>query len=141
MQCSDWFLLGATIRYAGSAINPVDSKFGIVCLGSRYLHSSVRAMLVLKPEGFTSCHMHVDKVTLLLTLLKCVMVLTGETDGSLRLEGGAGANNNTGRLEIFLDGRWGTVCRDSFGQVEGILACNQLGYASLLDSFTAEKLG
>lgn len=85
--------------------------------------------------------MHGDKVTLLLTLLKCVMVLTGETDGSLRLQGGAGANNNTGRLEIFLDGRWGTVCRDSFGRVEGILACNQLGYASLLDSFPTGKSG
>ena len=33
-----------------------------------------------------------------------------------------------GRLEIFHDGKWGTVCDDYFGKVEAMVVCRQLGY-------------
>ena len=33
-----------------------------------------------------------------------------------------------GRLEIFVNLQWGTVCDDSFGSAEAVVACSQLGY-------------
>ncbi len=34
----------------------------------------------------------------------------------------------SGRLEIYLNGGWGTVCRNGFGLTEARVACRQLGY-------------
>ncbi|XP_025100437.1 scavenger receptor cysteine-rich type 1 protein M130-like isoform X2 [Pomacea canaliculata] len=42
-----------------------------------------------------------------------------------------------GRLEIFHDGTWNTVCDDSFGQEEALVACRMLG----LNSTTAAAVG
>ena len=48
--------------------------------------------------------------------------------GMLRLINSAGiANNNTGRLEVFHDGVWGTVCDDGFGNTDAAVVCRQLG--------------
>ena len=32
-----------------------------------------------------------------------------------------------GRLEIYLDGRWGTICDENFGIREAEVACKQMG--------------
>ena len=47
--------------------------------------------------------------------------------GDLRLADGS---ENEGRLEIWRNGEWGTVCDDLFGSREADVACRQLGYAS-----------
>ncbi|XP_022111583.1 scavenger receptor cysteine-rich domain superfamily protein-like [Acanthaster planci] len=39
-----------------------------------------------------------------------------------------GFNGNEGRLEVFLDGEWGTVCGHSWGQPEATVACRQMGF-------------
>jgi hypothetical protein len=55
-------------------------------------------------------------------------------DGDLRLVGGPDVWE--GRLEVYHDGRWGTVCDDSFGSPDGQVACRQLGalgFQSLTD--------
>ena len=44
----------------------------------------------------------------------------------LRLAGGA--TNFEGRLEIFHNGKWGTVCDDRFRDVSAGVACRQLGF-------------
>ena len=44
----------------------------------------------------------------------------------LRLVGGR--TSREGRLEIKHNGVWGTVCDDSFSDVDASVACRQLGY-------------
>ena len=47
-------------------------------------------------------------------------------DGDLRIRGGD--SHNEGRLEIFHDNEWGTVCDDFFGRMDAKVACKQMGY-------------
>ncbi|CAC5402552.1 Neurotrypsin [Mytilus coruscus] len=60
--------------------------------------------------------------------VKCFINPPTEDQGKLRLVGGSSGNN--GRLEIKLYNEWGTVCDDSFANVEAAVACRQLGYCS-----------
>ena len=55
-------------------------------------------------------------------------LLIGE--GSIRLTGGV--SDNEGRLEVFFDGEWGSVCNRNWGRWSGTVACKDLGYESLV---------
>ncbi|XP_046573868.1 uncharacterized protein LOC124281912 isoform X2 [Haliotis rubra] len=47
-------------------------------------------------------------------------------DTTVRLVGGV--KNNEGRLEVKINGTWGTVCDDGFGRNDAKVACQMLGY-------------
>ena len=52
----------------------------------------------------------------------------GPAEESLRVADGN--SDKEGRLEIYHDGIWGTVCDDQFTTEDAIVACRQLGYSS-----------
>lgn len=49
-------------------------------------------------------------------------------DGRIRLKGGR--YSSLGRLEVYCNGHWGTVCDDLFGFNEANTVCQQLGYTN-----------
>ena len=49
------------------------------------------------------------------------------TDGDIRLVDGS--NELEGRVEVCVDGAWGTVCSDLWGSEEASIACRQLGFS------------
>lgn len=50
-------------------------------------------------------------------------------EGEIRLNRTYGSNNLwEGRVELFLDGEWGTICDDGSGSLDAQVVCYQLGY-------------
>ena len=50
------------------------------------------------------------------------------TNGHLRLRGGT--TSQEGRVEMCYERQWGTVCDNSWGNNDAIVACRQLGFSS-----------
>ena len=58
----------------------------------------------------------------------CQGNITSETEcvpGDARLAGGLEANE--GRVEVCIDGFWGTVCEEGWDDEDAIVICKQLG--------------
>ena len=56
-------------------------------------------------------------------------------DGSVRLMDGSGPFE--GRVEIFYEGQWGTVCDDLWDFQDAAVACRQLGFPGAVRATTA----
>ena len=80
-------------------------------------------------EGkYFDCMVDMHKV---LHELRYVFLDTAQSRGELRLVRGSATSYSytSGRLEIFMNGRWGTICDDAeFGMDEATVACQQLGW-------------
>ena len=65
--------------------------------------------------------------TLLLVIL-CGHLVGAQSNGDLRLiQGSVDKIDGFGRLEIYLNGEWGTFCAKGFDSIVGDIACRQLG--------------
>ena len=62
------------------------------------------------------------------------MTFLGLQQGSLRLAGSSNSRYYAGRLEIYINGQWGTVCDDLWGNNEANVACKQMGFGGAFDS-------
>ncbi|XP_063436526.1 A disintegrin and metalloproteinase with thrombospondin motifs adt-2-like [Mytilus trossulus] len=60
------------------------------------------------------------------TLFICTRVANGQPDGTIRLIGGN--NQEEGRIVIYHNYQWGTICDDNFDTSDAVVACRQLGY-------------
>ena len=56
--------------------------------------------------------------------------------GALRLSGGSQLNE--GRVEICLDGYWGSVCSNGWDEQDALVTCRQAGYQTLSEEFTSQ---
>ncbi|XP_076439252.1 uncharacterized protein LOC143278104 [Babylonia areolata] len=73
-----------------------------------------------------------DMVTLLGALLACLTAVHGQRTGAVRLVGGA--DDSSGRLEIFAEYEWGTVTDDYFNGQAAVVVCRQLDFTDLAAS-------
>ncbi|KAK3287455.1 hypothetical protein CYMTET_5039 [Cymbomonas tetramitiformis] len=62
-----------------------------------------------------------------------------ESANSVRLVDGS--TPNEGRVEIFHDGSWGTVCDDSWSIEDGAVVCRQLGYSGVVSVHGSATFG
>ena len=65
-------------------------------------------------------------------LLCCVLLLsTGPGEGEVRLVGRSGQHE--GRVEVYHNGTWGTVCNRGWDVQDATVVCRQLGYGTAVD--------
>ena len=69
-----------------------------------------------------------------------IILSIAQRNGDLRLSRGSISSTNfsSGRLEIYIDGEWRTVCYNLFSSQEGAVACRQLGYSDVITVTIAE---
>ena len=56
--------------------------------------------------------------------------------GVIRLSNGSQLNE--GRVEICLDGYWGSVCSNGWDEQDALVTCRQAGYQTLSEEFTSQ---
>ena len=50
--------------------------------------------------------------------------------GMVRLQGGR--YSNQGRVEVYCNGQWGTICNNGFSSADANTICKQLGYGGYI---------
>ncbi len=68
------------------------------------------------------------------------IVNAGQTNGDVQLIDVNGQPGGTlGRLEIFINGQWGTICTAGFDERDAQVACRQLGFDNYIFEGVARR--
>ena len=68
-----------------------------------------------------------------------VLPTTTPDEGEVRLVGGSGRHE--GRVEIYLNGTWGTVCHEFWELQDAMVVCRQLGYGRAVGALGLAAFG
>ena len=60
-----------------------------------------------------------------------IVLALNSAESLIRLRGPS-SSNGTGRVEIYVNGEWGTICQHSWDILAARVACRQLGYLDAL---------
>ncbi|PKU28387.1 scavenger receptor class a member 5 [Limosa lapponica baueri] len=60
-------------------------------------------------------------------------------EGMIRLVNGSGSHE--GRVEVFYDRRWGTVCDDGWDKKDGDVVCRMLGFRGAEEVYRMARFG
>ena len=106
------------------------SSFSVGCCINKeniiyYLSSETTYIDVLKLPVFDLHALHASKR---MTIVAHATNLAACFDGEIKLVGGT--SDSEGRVEVCLNGQWGTVCHDFWGSVDAQVACRQLGFSA-----------
>ncbi|XP_025897018.1 scavenger receptor class A member 5 [Nothoprocta perdicaria] len=63
----------------------------------------------------------------------------GTEEGAIRLVNGSGSHE--GRVEVFYDRRWGTVCDDGWDKKDGDVVCRMLGFREAEEVYRMARFG
>ena len=72
------------------------------------------------------------------------LIIDSQSNGDVRLANMTAdikTDTVTGRIEIYLNERWGTICNAGFTEGAALAACRQLGYSDQSTSGTVDALG
>ena len=67
--------------------------------------------------------------------------LEGSLPGSTAVRLSGGGSGTEGRVEVFFNGQWGTVCDDSWDINEASVVCRWLGYGAAQRASTQAEFG
>ena len=107
------------------------------------IHVSVYTAFPALIDSATSSFWHIPIIALPYTSVLCtkegiavvsnsiIVLSVAMRNGDMRLARGSisSPTYSSGRLEIYINGEWGTVCGDSFSFTNANVACQQLGYS------------